>query len=81
MLLRRNTYALFIITQTQLNKNISYGTFYVKTLEDAVHGFSAAISPITAQCCFSITPENVRKPLGFLMFSGGIEKQHRAVMG
>ena len=25
--------------------------------------------------------ENIRKPLGFLMFSGGIEKQHRAVMG
>ena len=30
---------------------------------------------------FSIPPENIRKPLGFLMFSGGIEKQHRAVMG
>ena len=25
-------------------------------------------------------PENIRKPLGFLMFSGGIENQHRAVM-
>ena len=31
--------------------------------------------------CFSILPENIRKPLGFLIFSGGIEKQHRAVMG
>ena len=31
---------------------------------------------MTAQCCFSIPPENIRKPLGFLMFSGGIEKQH-----
>ena len=29
----------------------------------------------------SIPPENIRKPLGFLVFSGGIEKQHRAVMG
>ena len=29
---------------------------------------------------FSIPPENMRKPKGFL-FSGGIEKQHRAVMG
>ena len=28
-----------------------------------------------------IPPENIRKPNGFLMFSGGIEKQHRAVMG
>ena len=26
------------------------------------------------------TPENIRKPLDFLMFSGGIEKQYRAVM-
>ena len=25
--------------------------------------------------------ENIRKPLGLLMFSGGIEKQHRTVMG
>ena len=25
-------------------------------------------------------PENIRKPLCFLMFSGGIEKQHRVVM-
>ena len=30
---------------------------------------------------FFYTPENIRKTLGFLMFSGGIEKQHRAVMG
>ena len=37
--------------------------------------------PITAQCCFSIPPENIKKPLGFLMFSGGIEKPHGAVMG
>ena len=29
----------------------------------------------------SIPPENIKKPKGFLMFSGGIEKQHRAVMG
>ena len=27
-----------------------------------------------------LPPENIRKPLGFLMFSGGIDKQHRAVM-
>ena len=27
------------------------------------------------------TSEKVRKPLGFLMFSGGIDKQHQAVMG
>ena len=27
----------------------------------------------------SIPPENIKKPKGFLMISGGIEKQHRAV--
>ena len=32
------------------------------------------IKPITAWCCFSIPPENIRKPKGFLMFSEGIEK-------
>ena len=25
--------------------------------------------------------EDIRKPLGFPMFSGGMDKQHRAVMG
>ena len=29
----------------------------------------------------SIAPENIRNFLGFLMISGGIEKQNRAVMG
>ena len=29
----------------------------------------------------SVPAENIRKPKGFLMFSGGIEKQHRVVMG
>ena len=27
------------------------------------------------------TPEKIRKPEGFLIFSGDIEKQHQAVMG
>ena len=34
---------------------------------------------MTARCCLSIHPENVRKSEVFLMFSGGIDKQHRAV--
>ena len=37
--------------------------------------------PITAWYCISIPLENIKKPEGFLMFSGGIEKQHWAVMG
>ena len=37
--------------------------------------------PITARCCLSIPLESIRKPKSFLMFSGCIYKQHRAVMG
>ena len=36
---------------------------------------------ITARYCLSIPPENIRKPLGFLMFPEGIDKQYRTVMG
>ena len=32
-------------------------------------------------CCLSIPPENIRKPLGFLMYSVGKDKQHRPVLG
>ena len=39
------------------------------------------INPITARCCLSITSENIKKTLDFLVFSGGIDKQHQAVMG
>ena len=35
---------------------------------------------ITARCCLSIPLENIRRPKGFLMFTGTIDKQHRAVM-
>ena len=44
-------------------------------------GKSREHKPVTALCCFSIPQENIRKPKGFLMFSGIIEKQHRTVMG
>ena len=30
---------------------------------------------------FYIPPENIRKTEGFLMFSGGIEKEHKSIMG
>ena len=33
------------------------------------------VLPITAWCCFSIPPENIRKPKGFLMFSGDMVNQ------
>ena len=37
--------------------------------------------PVKVWCCLSIPPENSRKLKGFLMFSGHIDKQNRAVMG
>ena len=37
------------------------------------------LQPSVAFLC--IPPNNIRKPKGFLMFSGSIEKQHWAVMG
>ena len=36
--------------------------------------------PITTRYCLSMPLETIKKPKGFLMFSGGINKQHRAVM-
>ena len=39
--------------------------------------FSQAIK---AQFRLSIPPENIKKPKGFLMFLGDIDKQHRATM-
>ena len=29
-----------------------------------------------SQCSFCISPKNIRKPLNFLMFSGGIKLEH-----
>ena len=50
------------------------------TIEDLKVAYTP-LTHITARFCFSIPAENIRKPLGSLMFSGGIEKQHWAVMG
>ena len=32
--------------------------------------------PIRSQCTLSLPPENIRKPWGFLMLSGGRERMH-----
>ena len=36
---------------------------------------------IYSQCTLSLSPENIRKPESFLMFSGGSEKVHWKQMG
>ena len=58
-------FMVFLCFQRVENKAKTLPLFYKKHI----------VLPITAWCCFSIPPENVRKPKGFLMFSGDIEKQ------
>ena len=38
-------------------------------------------NPLQLGVAFLYPPENFRKPLGLLMFLGGVEKSGRAVMG
>ena len=38
------------------------------------------VNPLQPSVAFLYPPENIRKPKGFLMFSGAIEKQHQVVM-
>ena len=37
-------------------------------------------NPLKLSVYLSIPPENIGKPKGFLIFSGGIDKQNRAVI-
>ena len=39
------------------------------------------VTTIAAKCCFSVPPENIKKPEDFFDVLRGIEKQHRIVMG
>ena len=39
------------------------------------------LNPLQPGVAYLYPPESVRKPLDFLMFSGSIDKQHRAVIG
>ena len=38
-----------------------------------------AINPLESSVTYLYPLKNIRKPLGFLMFSGGIDKKHLAV--
>ena len=50
-------------------------------MEDHREVLAITLLAITTRCYLSIPPESNRKPLGFRMFSRGIDKQHRATMG
>ena len=62
-------------------KKLSKSIIIIITIAIA-HLFSVdkANQLITARRCLSIPPENIKKPLGFLMFSRDIDQQNRAVM-
>ena len=51
------------------------------TLRFFVLQSSINLQPICFQCTLFLPPENIRKPYGFLMFSGGREKVHWEQMG
>ena len=40
----------------------------------SIFGKEDTLLSLDGRYCFSIPPENIRKPLGFLTFSGSIEK-------
>ena len=42
---------------------------------------SVTLNPLQPGVAYLYPPENIRKPKGFRMFSGGIDKQQRVAMG
>ena len=49
--------------------------------EFSANSVISLINPIFSQCTLFLPPENIRKPYGFLMFSGGRESVHWEQMG
>ena len=43
---------------------------------DEIETFFIIAEPVHSQCTLSLPPENIRKPQGFLMFSGDRERVH-----
>ena len=43
--------------------------------------YSVKVNPFVLNAPFLYPPENIRKPYGFLMFSGGRERLHWEQMG
>ena len=73
--------------KTKISMTCVYKEYEVKIKYiNEVHGMNThwyqtfTLKPITARCCFSISPENVRKSKVFL-FSVSIQKQHQFVIG
>ena len=54
---------------------------YVLMISLSNQNVSRHLWPICSQCTLSVPPENIRKPYGFLMFSGSREGLHWKQMG
>ena len=69
----------------QLTKRISRRSFKFKATSKGKSRFqldgTSTDQPILSQCTLSLPPENIRKPYGFLVFSGGRERVHWERMG
>ena len=53
----------------------AYTIYLIKQLKRIFKVGQALYEPISCQCSLSKSPEKIRKTLGFLMFSGGIERE------
>ena len=53
----------------------------LETKDDFQYISNFSNKPICSQCIFSLPPENIRKPEGFLMFSEVRERVHWEQMG
>ena len=63
----------FFATQNPFNRNF-LNTRFSNLYNLRFQTFSKI--PIPSQCNLSLSPENIKKPSGFLMFSGGGERVH-----
>ena len=58
---------------------IGYSTLMIAKLLAKLRVLSFLLSLLLthySRCCLSIPLENIKKPKGFLIFSGGIDNQH-----
>ena len=79
----KNSLQISLLILSQLI-NLFYSTFaFLMMLIDSLNPLQSGVAFLLQPgvAFQGIPSENIRKPLSFLMFSRGIEKQHRDVMG
>ena len=53
---------------------------FVCNMSMGVYFHREHVYAMTVWCSLSLPPENIRKPLDFLMFSGSVDKQHQTLI-